>query len=160
MKNLDKSYPPVFDNCAALGFQSSNEDLKELMRLLALPMSHYESALFILQQGRWRVIADNPIRYVRAAARRKHRTIERAKSSPALVGCISELIIPRNKDGTQMSYDDTIDLVNAEPLEGDWEDDYAKQRLKPEFLIAESQSQDAHYKVDYSKLMDRVASLA
>jgi hypothetical protein len=126
MKNLDKTYFQVFDTCATLGLQSSGEDLKELMRLLALPMSFYESALFILQQGRWRDIADNPISYVRTAARRKHRTIERARSSRALVGCISELRIPRNRDGTQMSYDDTINSVNAEPLEGDWEDDYAK----------------------------------
>jgi hypothetical protein len=59
-----------------------------------------------------------------------------------------------------MSYDDTIDFVNAEPLEGDWEDDYAKQRPKPEFLIPDSQCPDAHHKVDYSKLMDHVASVA
>ena len=76
MKNLDKTYLQVFNNCAALGPQSSDEDLKELMRLLALPMPFYESALFILQQGRWRDIADNPISYVRAATRRKHHMIE------------------------------------------------------------------------------------
>ena len=56
-----------------------------------------------------------------------------------------------------MSYDDTIDFVNAEPLEGDWEDDYAKQRLKPEFLTPDSQFQDARYKVNFPKLMDHVA---
>jgi hypothetical protein len=159
MCNVNKTYTQVLYNCAALGLQSSEEDFKQLMQLLALPMSHWEGVLLILQQGRWRNIAEDPVRYIRVAACREHRRLERGKRYGALVGCISELKLPRNKDGSQMNYNDAIDRMNTGSLEGEWETQFAKQRVHPKFLIRDSPYEDAHYTVDYSKLMDEVASI-
>jgi hypothetical protein len=118
MTNVDKTHTQV------------EVDLKKLMQLLALPMSYCESVLLVLQQGRWRN-AEVPVRYIRAAARREHRKLERGRGSGALVGCISELKLPRNKDGIQMSHDDAIDCLNTGSLEDDWEMPFAKQRVAP-----------------------------
>jgi hypothetical protein len=159
MTNFDKTHIQVLDNCATLGLQSSEEDLKKLMQLLMLPISYWESALLVLQQGRWRNTAD-PVRYINAAARREHRKIERGRRSGALVGCISELKLPSNKDGMQMSHDDAIDRLNSGSLEDDWEIQFAKQRVQPKFLVADSPHEDAHRNVDYSALMDEVTLIA
>jgi hypothetical protein len=160
MTNVDKTHTQVLDRCAALGLQSSEEDFKELMQRLALPISYWESVLLVLQQGRWRNTAEDPVRYIRAAARREHRKLEQGRRSGALVGCISELKLPRNKEGTPMSYDDAIDRLNTGSLEDECEMQFAKQRVHPKFLVADSPYEDAHREVDYSKLMDEVASIA
>jgi len=159
MTNVDKTHTQVLDNCATLGPQSSEVDLKKLMQLLALPMSYCESVLLVLQQGRWRK-AEDPVRYIRAAARRELRTLERGRRSGVFVGCISELKLPRNKDGIQMRHDDAIDCLNTGSLGDDWEMPFAQQRVAPKFLVAGSPHEDAHRKVDYSRLMDEVASIA
>jgi hypothetical protein len=159
MTDVDKAHTQVLDTCATLGLQSSEEDLEKLMQLLALPISYWESVLLVLRQGRWRK-AEDPVRYIRAAARRAHRKLERGRRSGALVGCVSELKLPRNKDGTQMNYDDAIDRLNTGSLEDEWEIQFAKQGVQPKFLVADSPHEDAHLKVDYSKLMDEVASIA
>jgi hypothetical protein len=159
MTNVDKTHTQVLHNCAALGLQSSEEDFKELMRLLALPISYWESVLLVLQQGRWRGTAEDPVRYIRAAARREHRKLEQGRRSGALVGCISELKLPRNMDGTQVSYDDAIDRLNSGSLDDECEIQFAKRRVHPKFLVADSSYEDAHSEVNYSKLMDEVASI-
>jgi hypothetical protein len=159
MCNVNKIYPQVLDNCSALGLQSSDEDLKELMRLIALPMSYCESVLLVLAQGRWRNIAEGPVHYIRVAARREYRRLERGKRCSAFVGCISELKLPPNKDGSQMNYNDAIDRLNTGSLEGEWETQFAKERVHPKFLIRDSPHEDAHCTVDYSKLMDEVAAI-
>jgi hypothetical protein len=159
MTNVDKTRLQVLDKYTALGLQSSEEDVKELMRLVALPISYWDSVLLVLQQGRWRNTED-PVRYIQVAARREHVKLERGRRPGALVGCISELKLPRNKDSDQMSHDDVIDLVNTGSLEGDWETQFAKERVNRKFLVADSPYPDAQCKVDYSKVMDEVAAVA
>jgi hypothetical protein len=159
MTDVDKAHAQVLDTCATVGLESGEENMKELMELLALPMSYWESVLLVLQQGRWRN-AEDPVRYIRAAARRAHRTLERGRGSGALVGCVSELKLPRNKDGTQMNNGDAIDRLNADSLRDDWEMPFADRRVDPRFLVADSPHEDVQCGVNYSKLMAEVASIA
>jgi hypothetical protein len=112
-----------------------------------------------LRQGNWRT-ANNALRYIRTAARREHRKLDNPKRPPELAGCISEMKLPCNQDGTPMEHDEAIDLLNTAPLEGDWDEDYAKQRVHPRFLIADSPYEDATHMIDYSKVMDEVALIA
>lgn len=149
----------VLENCAGLALHGHEEDWKELMKCLELPWSYLESAEKVLDQGRWRKAID-PVRYLRTSVRREHRKLERGSRSGPPVVRISDLRLPRNKDGTPMNRDGALDLLNTASLEGEWETSYAKERVHPRFLIADSPHDDAEYIVDYAKLMDEVAPVA
>ena len=155
----DRTHFQVLENYAALPLQGHEEDWKQLMQLLGLRVDHLGAVHSVLGRGRWRN-ANDPVGYIRSAVQREHRKLERPKRPRALAGCISEMKLPSNQDGTPMEHDEAVDLLNAVPLEGQWDTSYAKQRVQRKFLIADSPHHDAEYTIDYSKLMDEVALIA
>ena len=157
--NHDPRHVEVLECYTELPVQGHEEDWKQLMQILELQLGHLESVQTVLRQGSWRT-ANDPLRYIRTAARREHRKIDNPKRPRALAGCISEMRLPCNRDGTPMEHDDAIDLLNTVVVEGDWDTDYAKERVHPRFLIADSHYEDATHTIDYSKVMDEVALIA
>jgi hypothetical protein len=153
MTNLE-----VLENRVGLPLEDHEEDWKELMQRLELPLSHLESVQRVLEQLRWRKAID-PVPYLRTAARREHRKLERGSRSKPPVIRFSDLRLPLNKDGTPLNRDEAIDRLNTAPLEGEWETPYAKQRVRQKFLIADSPHDDAQYTINYTKLMDEVATV-
>jgi hypothetical protein len=156
---MNKNGLQVLENCATPHLQDRGEDWIELMELLELPFDVWYSVWLVLQQGRWRK-ADDPLRYIRKAARRKYRKVEGPERSKDLVGCISELKLPLDDDGMPMNYNDAIDRLYTAPLEWESDECYALQRVHPRFLIPDSRHDDAQCTVDFSKVMDEVALVA
>jgi hypothetical protein len=159
MFNLNATHVRVLEDFAALPESAHKDDWKPLLQLLSLPVGHLESVQAVLRQGRWRE-ANDPVGYIRSAARRENRKLDRPRRPRALVGCISELKLPRNEDGTFMDHDEAIDLLQTVPQDWGCLTPFAKQRVHRRFLIADSPYEDAEYSIDYSKVMDEVTPIA
>lgn len=157
--NHDPRHVEVLERYTELPVQGHEEDWKQLMQMLELQLGHWESVQTVLRQGSWRT-ANDPLRYIRTASLRENRKIDNPKRPRALAGCISEMKLPCNRDGSPMEHDEAIDLLNTVIVEGDPYTDYAKARVHPRFLIADSHYEDATHTIDYSKVMDEVALIA
>jgi hypothetical protein len=159
MMNHDKKHFQVLEYYAALPVEGHEEDWKQLMPLFQLQVGHIASVQLVLAKGTWRK-ANDPVSYIRSAAWKEQRKLDGPRRPPKLVGCISELNLPCSEDGIFMEHDEAIDFLYKEPTS--WESlvPYAKQRVHAKFLIPDSTDEDAEYTIDYSKLMDEVASLA
>jgi hypothetical protein len=149
----------LFENCAALPLDGSADTWQELIQVLRLPWSHLESVQLVLAQGSWRNAID-PVLYVRAAARREHRRLERPKGARPFPLSISELKMPRDEDGPTMGHDDAIEYLTSRSLEDTSETPYVQQRVRREFRGGERWDQDGEHTLNYSKLADEVAAEA
>jgi hypothetical protein len=158
MINYDETHFQVLENYAALRVEGHEEDWKQLMPLFDLQVGYIASVQLVLAQGTWRN-ADDPVRYIRSAARREQRNLDRPPWSRGVYS-IAQLNLPCNEDGSLIEHDEIIDLLNRMSMDSDSIEQYANGRVQPKFLIPDSPHEDAECTVDYSKLMDEVAPLA
>ena len=153
----DRMHFQVLDNFAALSGEGHEEEWKQVIALLNLPEDHLASVKLIWANGSWRN-ANDPLRYIRSAARTHYRNLNRLQRPPKRERCIASLKLKRNKDVDFMEHDDLIDKLNKVPMESESIEQYAMRKVQRKFLIADSPHEDAQCTIDYSKLIDEVAS--
>jgi hypothetical protein len=153
--NNQQKYRELLERCAAPPSDRSAGKWRTLLQILALPLCDADLVLWILVQGNWRIAAD-PIRYIRTAVQREQRKQEQPPKSFPLR--ISDLKLPRDEDGALMSHDDAIEFLASRSLEDSWETAYVEQRVRREFRGGERWDEDGEHTLNYSKLMDKVAT--
>jgi hypothetical protein len=156
--DIDSSILECIEKCTCLPAASS-DDWQALLQLLKLPLDYLGSVYLVISQGRWRE-ANDPVRYIRAAARQDDHSLERPKRSEVRVKCIADLKLPRDADGTLMTHDEALDRLNIAPSSGEWDTCFAQERVHRKFLLADSREEDAFYTVEWEDVMDVVQSIA
>jgi hypothetical protein len=158
MLSDDLKHFQVLENFAALPVEGHEEEWKQLMALFSLQVGYIASVQLILNNGTWRKARD-PLPYIRSAALREQRKLDRPRQPRGRERCISEQKL-RNDDGTFIGHGEAIDLLSKVPMDSESAERYAMCRVHPKFLIPDSVQEDAECTVDYSKLMDEVARRA
>jgi hypothetical protein len=143
----------MLEGSSSLPFQGHDEEWQELMRVLRLPLDHWEAVKLVLDQGRWRT-ANDSVGYVRIAARREYRKLDGGKCSKPF--SISDLRVPRDQVGERIGHDETIEFLAAQAPRDDGETPYVNLRVCDELLIAESSDDDARHSINFAKLMNLV----
>jgi hypothetical protein len=153
----DRMHFQVLDNFSALSGEGHDEEWKQLMALLNLPEDYLASVKLIWANGSWRN-ANDPVLYIRSAARSQYRDLNRLQRPLGRERCIAKLKLRRHEGDAFMEHDDLIDKLNKVPMDSESIEQYAMRKVQRKFLIADSPHEDAECAIDYSKLMDEVAS--